>query len=473
MYQNKKIIKRLGTLITIFACCLFLVAPAQALTPNDPLIANQWYLDQINAYGAWDISTGSNTVVVAVLDTGLDLDHPDIAGNLWTNPGEIAGDGIDNDDNGFIDDVHGWDFVDDNGDPSPDYSEEYALPGILHGTLIASVIGAVGNNGEGVAGLNWQVQLMPIRILDGLGSGSSGDATRAIDYAVANGATVINSSFSGFEADNSLLQALRRAHNNGVTVVAAVGNNESLGGDWLDEVPIYPACYHDETGSDWVIGVAATDKFDNKAGFSNYGSCVDISAPGSDIYGAQFYEPSQVEFNQEYGGGWEGTSAAAPMVAGTAALLEVMYPDLGPSEIQTVIKLSADPVAIGTDYAGLMGSGRLNVAKALEIGASFVESAITASSEPESEPSVETDKSLEEQALVYFGAFYGRMPESADDWAALHCIAYGGCQGDPRDIEAEQAALVIFGAKYAKMPEISMEWNVIHTLAYTDFLTVE
>lgn len=350
--------------------CLFVVQPALALQPDDYFYYRQWYLDQINIEPAWDTTTGTNEVIVAVLDTGVDLDHPDLAGNLWTNQLEVAGDGLDNDGNGFIDDVAGWDFVEDDNSPEPEADSGYSVAALQHGTLIAGVIGAVGDNAEGVAGINWDVQLMPVRILDEVGSGNSGDAAAAIDYAVANGAQVINLSFSGFTPDAHLRNAIGEAYRAGVTVVAAVGNNEN-GGDDVDEVPIYPACYNEEGARDWVLGVAATDDDDNKASFSNYGSCVDISAPGVGIFGTLYQEDFHPDASEYYGGSWDGTSVAAPQVAGAAALLYAMYPDISAQEVMTVLKLSAVPVAIGTEYFGQLGAGRLDVARAIEIVSDF------------------------------------------------------------------------------------------------------
>ncbi len=369
--------KSISFVTTVFFC-LFFVSPVFALTSDDPYLDEQWYLDQVHAYEAWDYTIGSRSVTVAVLDTGLDFDHPDIVENIWTNPGEIPDDGIDNDGNGFIDDVHGWDFVEDDADPEPGTEHTFTLAGISHGTIIASVIGAVGNNAEGVAGINWQIKIMPVRILDTIGSGNSSDAARAVDYAVNNGAQVINLSFSGFEPDPALKNSIKNAYEAGVTVVAAVGNNDTIDGDYLDEVPIYPACYESSFGEDWVLGVAATNEYDARADFSNYGSCVDISAPGVNIFGAQFQDDAEPELEDYYGGGWEGTSAAAPIVSGSAALLLSLYPDLGVEGVRTVLQLSVDPAATqGTKYHGEMGAGRLNVGRALEIASGFVGSAVS------------------------------------------------------------------------------------------------
>jgi hypothetical protein len=342
--------------------------PAFAALPNDPLIQKQWYLGKIQAPTAWDTTTGSNDVVVAVLDTGVDFNHPDLAGNLWTNPGEIPGNGIDDDHNGFVDDAHGWDFVDNDNtpDPLPDGND---LPDpVDHGTVIAGVIGAVGNNGIGVAGINWHVKIMPVRILNKDGSGFSTDATKGIEYAVKNGAKVINLSFTGFDIDPEFEQAIRDAYDAGVTVVAAVGNQDGGGLD-TDANPVYPACFkfNDE---DPVLGVAASNPDDTKADFSNYGTnCTDITAPGVDIFNLSYQDTRFTQFTQAYLGGRDGTSIASPMVAGAAALLLGAFPTLTPADVKTVIQLSADPMLEkGTPSTGKLGAGRLNLARMLEVG---------------------------------------------------------------------------------------------------------
>ncbi|MEI6511095.1 MAG: S8 family peptidase [Candidatus Uhrbacteria bacterium] len=354
---------------------LFVCAPVFARVPNDPLYSKQWYLDKIGAPAAWDIGIGTQQTVVAVLDSGVDPDHPDLTGNIWTNPGEIAGNGIDDDGNGYVDDVHGWDFVDGDDTPEPDVSDASTVDGVAHGTIVAGVIGAVGNNGEGVAGVSWQTRIMPLRILDDYGSGDSGKAREAIAYAVKNGANVINLSFTGFDADKALQSDIHNAFDAGVSVVAAVGN-DNHGGLNLDDTPVYPVCFG-EGGDDWVIGVAATTEEDTKADFSNYGSnCTDISAPGVDVFGTMYQNDAWIDFPSYYEGGWDGTSVASPIVAGAVALLKSAYPSLTPSLIRTILQLSVDPLREkGTDAVGKLGPGRLNIGRAMQIAPSFAAAA--------------------------------------------------------------------------------------------------
>ena len=358
----------------IFCLLLIIALPVYALTPNDDYYSEQWYMETMGAQTAWDEETGDGSVVVAVLDTGIDLDHPDLEDNIWVNSGEIAGDGIDNDNNGYIDDVNGYDFVDEDGSPVPDRDDGFDVDAVSHGTVIAGIVGAVGDNEEGMTGINWNVELMSVRILDSNGVGDSNLATNGVDYAVENGADVINLSFTGFDHDERLRLALKRAFNAGVVVVAAVGNADN-GGVNIDNRPIFPACYGERADEDWILGVAATDANDVKADFSNYGAtCTDISAPGEDIFAAIYQDDDWPGFEEGYyQSGWSGTSMASPMVAGAAALLKSRYHSLTPTDIKSALRLSVDPVTATGDATGKMGSGRLNVSKALTLAASYAD----------------------------------------------------------------------------------------------------
>lgn len=345
--------------------------PVHALTPDDALLDEQWYLETIDAYSAWDTETGDGSVVVAILDTGFDLDHPDLEANVWENPGEIEGDGIDNDGNGFVDDVHGYDFIDNNGTPIPNNDGAFDTSAVLHGTVIAGIIGAVGDNEEGIAGINWDVQMMSVRILDSEGYGDSNLAYQGVEYAVANGADVINLSFTGFDVDQNLRRALEHAYEQGVVVVAAMGNSDF--GINTDHQAIFPVCYGERAEEDWILGVAATTEEDARATFSNFGAeCTDISAPGEDIYSAIYQDDNWEEFKDEYyQAGWSGTSMAAPMVAGAAALLKSAYVSLTPDDIKNILRLSVDPVNVSGPATGKMGAGRLNLGTAMALAPAF------------------------------------------------------------------------------------------------------
>lgn len=256
--------------------------------PNDPYYLDDslWGLNNvvldtadISAPEAWDFTTGSKDIVVAVIDTGVDYLHPDLAANIWVNPGEIPGDGIDNDGNGFVDDVHGYDFFAYDADP---------MDADGHGTHVAGTIGAVGDNGIGVVGVNWNVQIMPVRFLSPAGSGTTIDAIEAIKYAVANGARILNNSWGGGSFSHALYAAIQDAERAGVLFVAAAGNSAVN----TDVLPHYPSSY---TLSN-IISVGASDADDrlscwayNLSGEcvsgSNWGALsVDLLAPGTDIW---------------------------------------------------------------------------------------------------------------------------------------------------------------------------------------------
>ncbi len=250
-------------------------------TPNDTYFNRLWGLHNtgqdvyntsgtsdadIDAIEAWNITTGSSQVIVAVVDSGVDYNHPDLASNIWTNPGEVPDNGIDDDENGYIDDVNGWDFVD------PDDNDPMDLNN--HGTHVAGTIAAIGNNDTGVSGVAWSTQIMVLRGLDTDGYGWTSDLMNAIVYASSNGAHVINNSWGGEESSQPLKDAIAASP---AVVVCAAGN------DGLDNdiTPHYPSNYN----CDNIIAVAATNQFDTLASFSNYGAVsVDVAAPGTNIY---------------------------------------------------------------------------------------------------------------------------------------------------------------------------------------------
>lgn len=317
--------------------------------PNDPSFSMQWGLNNtgqsggtagahVGAASAWDVTVGSGGVVVAVIDTGVDYTHPDLAGNMWRNVGEIAGNGIDDDGNGYVDDVHGWDWANNDNNPMDDNG---------HGTHVAGIIGAIGNNGIGVAGVAWRVQIMALKFLNSSGTGQLSNAIRALNYAVAMGARVSNNSYSGGGYFQAFADAIAAAGRAGHIFVASAGN----AGQNNDVTPTYPASYN----LDNIISVAATDRNDRLASFSNFGPrTVDIAAPGVQIYSTY------------RGGGYmsmSGTSMAAPFVTGAVALLRDLYPTWTYQQIVNRILTTADPLS---SLAGKMVSGgRLNLARAL------------------------------------------------------------------------------------------------------------
>lgn len=284
--------------------------------PQDPLFQSQQPLSDIELPKAWDITTGSSQVTVAILDTGIDYTHDDLAPNMWKNSAEIAGNGIDDDENGFIDDIYGIDTYNNDSDPMDDNN---------HGTHCAGIIGAVGDNSSGGSGINWDVRLMALKFIGANGSGGIFDAIRALEYGVANGAHIINASFGTSYPSVLLRNAIQEAGEKGVLFVAAAGNSARD----IDASPMYPAGYD----LDNIISVGAEDKDGNLAWFSNYGKIgVDLVAPGEKI------------LSTVRNGGYQqfsGTSMAAPHVSGVAALLLSNHPEFSFYELKTEIMETA------------------------------------------------------------------------------------------------------------------------------------
>jgi len=342
-----------------------------AVKPNDTHYNKQWYLAKVNADSAWEKITESPETVIAVIDSGIQINHPDLENNVWINRGEFKDNGIDDDSNGFIDDFHGWNFVDNTPDPSPDLKSEWSEAGASHGTIVAGIIAAQGNNKRGVAGITWNAQIMPLKVMNDIGEGRISDVVRAIDYAVNNGADIINLSFVSFGYSQAMQDAIRRAHEAGVIVVAAAGNEQSAGKGYnTDETPIYPACYDGQLiGENMVIGVAATDALDQKALFSSYGfSCVDISAPGISFFSTVTKGGSKDNYSKEYDGYWSGTSMATPVVSGAIALIQQSNPALSRSEVVNILFASSYNLSrLNPDYLGQLGNGRVDINKAISM----------------------------------------------------------------------------------------------------------
>lgn len=360
---------------------LFLPQIVFARTSNDPFLT-QWSYQDINIFSAWGYGVGSRDVIVAIIDNGFDTFHPDLMDNAWKNPREIENNKVDDDGNGYIDDIWGWNFVqeDKNGDglidaaeskgdndPRPNsktITEEDQKVGVYnHGTVVAGIIGAVGDNGIDGSGLNWKVKLMNIKVVDNSGSGDLVLLAPAIRYAVNNGASVINISMVGNKINNDVTEALWYASEKGVVVVGAAGNDSRL----LDEEPRYPICVDSGEKRQLILGVSAIDETHHLAPFSNFGSkCVDITAPGVNIFSTMRYEPVD-GLKQEYGGAWNGTSFAAPFVSGAAALVKSVQPTWKSDQIYSVLlgTVHKTPPVDDMVYTHLFGKGLLQVDKAL------------------------------------------------------------------------------------------------------------
>ena len=299
-------------------------------TPNDPLLPGQWGLAQIDAPAAWDTSTGSGDVVIAVIDLGIETNHPDLDGQFWVNPGEIPGNSLDDDNNGHTDDIHGWNFVEDNDDLSDNTG---------HGTQVAGVIAAATNNGEGIAGLCWDCRLMIVKVSQPGGVANYSDIAAGVWYASQKGADVINLSLGGYSDLATLRSAVQAASETSVLVGGSGNDNSSA--------PFYPAAY-----GDYVLAVAGTSNSDFKVGSSNYGTWVDISAPGELI---------STTFS---GGGYgttSGTSMAAPFGSGLAGLLRSHHPAWTVDELQAQIINTTEGIdGLNPGLEGELGSGRIN-----------------------------------------------------------------------------------------------------------------
>jgi subtilisin family serine protease len=321
--------------------------------PNDPAYSGGelWGLRNVGQSGgindadidadeAWDVRTDASSVLVAVIDTGIRYSHEDLAANMWRNPGEVAGDGIDNDNNGVVDDVHGYNAINDSGNPDDDH---------FHGTHVAGTIGAVGNNGIGSAGVAWRARLMAVKFLSSNGRGFISDGVKAIDYARQNGARILNNSWGGGPYSQAVFDAIERCRLADVIFVAGAGND----GRSTDSAPFYPANYpHDN-----IVSVAAMTRTDELSSFSNHGlRTVDIAAPGSAIYST--YNTSDSAYRV-----LSGTSMATPHVVGALTLIKTHFPSAPSSEL--IDRLLATAQHTSTLTTRVRCQGRLNLARAL------------------------------------------------------------------------------------------------------------
>ena len=321
-----------------------------ASLPDDPYLLLQWHIDSGDAADvalpeAWDLERGNPGVVIAIMDTGVDTGHPDLAGALWTNPGEVAGNGRDDDGNGFADDIHGWDFGGDDADPRPHATPDVSgLDVGFHGTHTAGIASAATDNGIGIAGAGWDCGLMALKVTDPSGAITDAAIAAAFAYAGDMGAAVLSMSFGADGAPGvpEFFQALvNDATAAGVLCVAAAGNDST-------DATVYPAA------NDHVLAVGATDETNGRAFFSNYGAWVDVAAPGTLIFSSicdnyEFDLISQLFYLLFFG--WDGvnpymvsdgTSMACPLTAGVCALVRAAAPNLSPDAVAQLVASTGD-----------------------------------------------------------------------------------------------------------------------------------
>jgi subtilisin family serine protease len=321
--------------------------------PDDLYLPYQWYVDDggfadVGLPYAWDVERGDSSVVIAILDTGVDTTHPDLAGQIWHNPGEIPGNGIDDDGNGLIDDFEGWDFGVGDNDPKPEYTADPSGIDVgFHGTFCAGIAAAATDNADGIAGAGWRCRIMPLKVANPDSGLTSSAIAGGFAYAVDEGASVISMSFGG-PGDPGVpefFQALvDMATNSGVLCVAAAGNDG-------DSIRVYPAA------CDHVLSVGATGPDNARADFSNWGPWVDVAAPGSSMWSTISQNYTFTDLDQliyEFFFGWDGlnpymygdgTSFACPLTAGICGLVRARYPYLTPQLVAQHVIATGDAVA--------------------------------------------------------------------------------------------------------------------------------
>lgn len=314
-------------------------------TPND-LQANQWALDKIEAELGWNYTTGSSSVLVAILDDAIAIDHEDLAANIYVNAAEQGGLALLDDDlNGKADDVNGFDVADGDNDPRPPANASGNGDGFAHGTHVSGIVSAATNNSLGIASIGYNTKILPVKIGRDSDAALSG-AADGIYYAIRSGADIMNMSW-GTPTDAATLRSLIvQASAAGMVIIAAAGNEG-------DQSVHYPAGYPQ------VISVGATDENDQKASFSNYGSTVTLMAPGTNIYS------TLPEGNNTYGNK-NGTSMAAPLVSGLAALVKAQFPSFNAGQVQSRMEQGCEDIsAQNPGMSGMIGAGRINAFQTL------------------------------------------------------------------------------------------------------------
>ena len=347
---------------------------SRVTTPNDPYFFRQWAFHNDGTFNlstatvdadvdmieAWDLSTGNPNLTMAVMDTGLKMDHPELTGRIWVNSAEVAS-GTDTDNNNYVDDINGWDFVNDDNNPTDDHG---------HGTNVTGIATATGNNGIGYAGVDWYCKVMPLKVLNENNSGFTSNIIESFYYAINKGVKIISISIGGSGYSVAYEDAINTAYNNNIVVVACMMN-------FNNNVPYYPAAFTN------TIAIGSTDSNDqrtepffwsNTSG-SNYGSHIDVIAPGNYMYGLA--NNSDTNYNYY----WGGTSQSTPLVSGICSLMLSVNPNLSPNDIRTILRDTAeDQVGDSQDIVGwdqYYGYGRVNAFNALNVSLSINENTTT------------------------------------------------------------------------------------------------
>lgn len=314
-------------------------------TPND-LSFFQWHLSKVQAQGAWDISTGNRQVIIAIVDDAVRMDHEDLNAQIWTNPGEIPGDSIDNDGNGWIDDIHGYDIAEGDNDPNPP-AAHVSNGTFSHGTHVAGIAAATTDNSTGISSMGFDLAIMPVKVKeDCTYTNNLLQATfGGVDYAISSGADVVNMSFGGSGHSSSFDYLLQVGTDSGMVFVASAGNTGSYSIQ-------YPAGYAN------AISVASTGFNDELSGFSTYHPYVDVSAPGSNIYSCTAGSPTSYGF-------MSGTSMSAPLVSGLMGLLCAIDSTATPQHLRHCLESTTDNIdAENPSTLGNFGTGRINAYQA-------------------------------------------------------------------------------------------------------------
>jgi len=320
-----------------------------SFTPND-IESSQWYLSKINAQGAWDLTQGSANVVIAIVDNAVRITHTDLVSNLWVNPGEIPGNLLDDDLNGYTDDVNGYDVADRDPNPNPPASTINSSP-FVHGTHCAGIASAKTNNGIGMASVGFNCRIMAVKCTPNTAKGDVlSNSYDGVYYTIRAKANIISMSFGGKGYSATGQSIMNTANSLGITLIAAAGNNNT-------DTLFYPAAFNN------VIGVGASNESDQKSSFSNYGSYIDLVAPGNNIY-------STLAGSDAAYGKLNGTSMATPIVAGVAALVKSANPSFSPAQIEAALKKGCVKIDnLNPSFAGKLGAGRINAFFAVNPGA--------------------------------------------------------------------------------------------------------